>query len=192
MIYKLQSKKGIAGIYIVIGGLFLLAMGAVIGSMFSSGMKNQPEVIVSVSPTATPTSIPEEESMGSIEGELIYPSEGIPADVGVCAELLENTNIKTCVQQTKDKKYKTGVGFKIDVTPGVYYVYATKEQQRAYYNQFVICGLKYECKDRTKIPVIVKAGAVSEAMPHDWYDTTTPTPSPKITLKPTIKLPISN
>jgi hypothetical protein len=190
-----SNQEGVAGIIIVIGALLLLVVGGLAGSMVPDMLKNKntPEVKPTVS-IVEPTVIPEPsvsqgaddsktlQEKGFIEGGLSYPSSGIPSDVGVCAELVENTGVKTCGEQIKDKKFKNGVGFKLEVAPGVYYVYAFKGEQKAYYNQFVLCGLSVACKDRTKIPVIVKSGQVSEAMPEDWYDEVTPSTKP--TLKP--------
>lgn len=189
------NEQGMAGIILIIGALVLLVAGGVVGSMVPDmiNKKNVPEVKPTVSivePTliAQPSSTEEPEisetpgGKGYIEGGLSYPSSGVPSDVGVCAELVENTGIKTCGKQIKDKKYKNGVGFKLEVDPGVYYVYALRGEQKAYYNQFVLCGLSVTCKDRTKIPVAVKSGQVAEAMPEDWYDETVPS------AKPTVKL----
>ncbi len=190
-----SNQEGVAGIIIVIGALLLLVVGGLAGSMVPDMLKkNVPDVKPTVA-FVEPTLIPEEgpsvtpteevelsNKTGVIEGALTYPAGGIPDDVGACAELASDTNIKICGKQIKDKKYKTGVGFKLEVESGVYYVYAFRGDKKAYYNQFVLCGLNISCKDRTKIPVPVKAGQETTAMPDDWYDESVPTP------KPTLKL----
>lgn len=183
-----ENQKGIAGIFIVIGGLALLAVGGVLGSMLPGMMdkKNPTPAVPTAGASPSPEASEEVDESGYIEGKLTYPSAGVPDDVGVCAELATDSNIKFCDKQIIDSKYQTGVGFKLKVEPGVYYVYAYRDEMKAYYNQFVICGLKADCKDRTKIPVIVKAGEIAEAMPEDWYDI--PKPTTKVTVTPTLKL----
>lgn len=185
MIKNYSKQAGVAGIVLVVGGLLILAVGGVLGSMAPKLLEERskkmvdvvPTVIIvepSLIPTVAEPSIESEnsgmEKKGYIVGKLTYPSSGVPAEVGVCAELTSNTNIKTCTTQIKDKKYLTGVGFELEVEPGIYYVYAFYKDQKAYYNQFVVCGLNVSCKDRTKIPVIVKEGQIVDAMPEDWYD----------------------
>jgi len=110
----------------------------------------------------------------TIEGSLGYPSEGIPEDVKVCAENI-NTEKKYCTtEHIQGDKYKYGVGYKIEVPAGKYYVLALRSnllEYRAYYTEFVTCGMTTECKSHKKITVEVDPGqTVSGINPIDWSD----------------------
>lgn len=114
---------------------------------------------------------------GSISGMLSYPSDFLPAQ-RVCAEPLR-AGEPVCVDVQESN---TVVPFHIQaVPPGDYYVYAILQNPadmgleettvyRAYYNEFVRCGLAVQCKDTTKIVVQVQSGAqTSDVRPQDWY-----------------------
>jgi hypothetical protein len=119
---------------------------------------------------------------GVIEGSLSYPSEFIPDDMTICAEDLATKQIYSTNKHVKAKKYQYKVGYKLTVPPGDYHVYAqlpdparygatyTKDY-RAYYSQFIKCGLSVECQDHTPIVVKVKSSeTVSGIDPQDWYN----------------------
>jgi hypothetical protein len=63
----------------------------------------------------------------------------------------------------------------INAPVGEYWVYSTRadsgtnEYQRAYFSEYVRCGLSAECKDHTPITVKVASGEVVVADPQDWY-----------------------
>jgi hypothetical protein len=62
-----------------------------------------------------------------IEGSLGYPSEIIPDDVEVCA-INTKTEQKFCTRERlQDEKYIYNVGYKIEVEPGTYNVFATRD-----------------------------------------------------------------
>lgn len=199
---KTTNQSGFATWILIVGGLILLSSGVAVGKFLPSfgGAKIQPtptpeppaEVL---SPTASPSAAPSTSTTGKISGHLIYPSDHIPPQVGVCAELVDNSTIKTCVKQIVDKKFApTGVGYEMELPVGKYYVYSILGDWKAYYNEFVICGLKAECKSHTKIAVDITAGSEnSNILPHDWYDTPSPTdavgvPTVKISIKPLVTL----
>lgn len=119
---------------------------------------------------------------GTVTGKIMYPSSGIP------------TKIKVFAQDTKtNKTYEATVTFapttsdmsasatySVSVPAGSYYIYGTladfNDQNgtpwKAYYNQFVICGLAASCKDDTKVVVNVEAaGKVENITIGDWYPT---------------------
>jgi hypothetical protein len=61
----------------------------------------------------------------------------------------------------------------LELDPGSYYVYAQLpgDPYKAYYDEFVTCGLKFGCPSHKPIEVVVKAGVNLTAInPHDWYD----------------------
>lgn len=110
----------------------------------------------------------------TIEGSLSYPGSYIPTDMEICAQDLENKDNLVCTkEQIMDKKYTYGVGYKLEVAPGKYNVYATVpswQGYKAYYNDFVTCGMKYGCNSRTTIEVKAESGkTVSDIDPIDWY-----------------------
>jgi hypothetical protein len=65
------------------------------------------------------------------------------------------------------------------VAPGTYRVYAflrdpgdlgLEESRRAYWTEFVACGLSVDCTSHEILEVEVKSGqTVSGILPHDWY-----------------------
>ncbi|MEK7637948.1 MAG: hypothetical protein AAB375_00780 [Patescibacteria group bacterium] len=117
---------------------------------------------------------------GSISGTVSYPSDGIPP-LRVCAVPVGGSDSSAVCVETKDSP-PASPDFTIKkLTPGDYYVYAQiidpaalgsdiPASFKAYYNEFVRCGLKYECKDATRIVVRVSSGADTPGtLPHDWY-----------------------
>lgn len=115
---------------------------------------------------------------GTITGSLSYPSEGIPEEMQVCAETTDKSEMYCSDAQLSGPEYKYGKGYAITVPPGKYYVFATlspdpnaPKAERAYYNEFVECGLSVDCKDTTNITVTVESGeTVKDINPWDWYN----------------------
>ncbi len=117
---------------------------------------------------------------GIIEGSLTYPSQGIPTDIQIVAEDITTGKTFQTTDQITDTKYTYGKGFKLTVPIGSYYVYGTHQgfngtdgkQWKAYYNQFVVCGMSVDCKDYTKVIVKVEAEkTTAPIMVGDWYPT---------------------
>ena len=118
---------------------------------------------------------------GVIEGSLSYPSEYIPDDMTISAENLATKKIYSTNQHLMAKKYQYQVGFKLTVPPGDYHVFAQlpdpgrhgaeyAKDYRAYYSEFVKCGMSVNCKSHAPITVKVKNGkTVSGIDPQDWY-----------------------
>jgi hypothetical protein len=118
---------------------------------------------------------------GVIEGSLSYPSEFIPPDMTICAENLATKKIYCTNKHLKAKKYMYKVGYKLEVPPGDYHVYAYlpdpakygasySKDYRAYYSEFVKCGMSVDCPSHAPITVKVKSGeTVSGIDPMDWY-----------------------
>jgi hypothetical protein len=115
-----------------------------------------------------------------IEGSLSYPSSGIPENLIVCAQNLK-TDKTYCTQgHIGDPRYLYGVGYKLIVAPGTYYLYSHLREPdfptgyqdyKAYYSEAVVCGLTVECGDHTPIPVTVAPGQrLQNINPIDWYD----------------------
>jgi hypothetical protein len=110
---------------------------------------------------------------GTIEGSLGYPGAGIPTDMNVCAQNQETSEV-FCTQQIKEDSFQYSVGYRLTVKPGVYTVWAqlpSDPSYRAYYSEFVTCGLHVECTSHEPIPVVVQPGAnVKKVDPIDWYN----------------------
>ena len=132
-------------------------------------------VIATPAPLATPLT-------GMIEGSLSYPSEILPADMQVCAQsYVTLANEVYCTDtHIKDPKYTYGEGYKLQVPPGPYSVYAVlpSHPYKAYYTDFVKCGLTVACESHEVIVVNVGAGeTVSGVDPQDWYNRESPSPT---------------
>jgi hypothetical protein len=118
---------------------------------------------------------------GVIEGSLSYPSEFIPPDMTICAENLATKKIYCTNKHLKAKKYQYKAGYKLEAPPGDYHVYAYlpdparygagySKDYRAYYSEFVKCGMSADCPSHAPIVVKVKGGeTVSGIDPMDWY-----------------------
>ena len=110
---------------------------------------------------------------GIIEGSLSYPGEEIPPDMRVCAENLLTKQQYCTEKHIKDKRYRYGLGYQIEVPAGRYHVFATTANlkgHKAYYSEFVRCGLRVDCASHDPIVVTVAGGQSVVAIdPHDWY-----------------------
>ncbi len=118
---------------------------------------------------------------GKISGSLGFPSEMIPA-MGVCAESPDSEDLYCTYEMLEREDYTYGVGYEINVPPGEYQVFShlveeNKEnpgytnEEKAYYSQFVTCGLLFECPSHKPIKVKVESREhVSRIDPIDWYN----------------------
>lgn len=106
---------------------------------------------------------------GKITGKLTYPGEGIPRDMVLC---VRNTQKEpTYCSSTPAAKLREGkivfklnyrsASYDISLPSGSYYLYATTNEMpghKAYYNEFVRCGMSVDCRSKKQIAVKVKAG----------------------------------
>ena len=118
---------------------------------------------------------------GVIEGSLSYPSEFIPDDMTISAENLATQKIYSTNKHLKANKYQYKVGYKLTVPPGDYHVYAClpdpgkygagySKDYRAYYSEFVKCGMTENCPSHAPILIRVKSGETVRGIdPMDWY-----------------------
>ncbi len=128
-----------------------------------------PKTSIPAPPPTTPT--PPLSQPGFIKGKVSFPSEGIPADERICAETTSRSLVG-CVNVGGQTSFTLGIPV------GTYYVYAevptTLPGTRAYWNQYVVCGLQYECPaagHKQLIAVTVGSGqTVTGVDPGDWYD----------------------
>lgn len=123
-------------------------------------------------PLPSTTSMPKTKT-GSIQGSLGFPSSGIPDEMEICAEN-QITNQTYCTDEhLKGDEFQYGFGYNLEVPEGNYFVYAQipNDAYKAYYSEFVTCGLKYECPSHRPIAVTVTADSVTKNIdPQDWYN----------------------
>lgn len=154
---------------VIVGGMFLLQNYNIIPKNVEvSPTPNQN----STSPSIEPVTKEVDPTKGIIEGTYIFPSEGIPKTLIPCAENVMTKEIICSASLAETGQENT---FMIIVPAGSYYVYATNTEDptmyKAYYTEFVTCGLLASCPSHKKIAVDVAAGqTVSDIKPHDWYD----------------------
>ena len=113
------------------------------------------------------------EPRGTIEGNLGYPSEYIPA-MKVCAQHVESKHI-ICKKLTSIN-YKTAK-YSLKLPAGNYYIFAQllhregdiTTKHRAYYSEFVTCGAKVGCPSHKHIAITVQANeTLNNIDPTDW------------------------
>lgn len=137
----------------------LLMTPAIIGSL--------PELKVSAQQT------------GVITGALSYPSDFDFPKMIVCAEAVNSRQIH-CTDKRVVNRRRGRITYKLTVPAGSYYVFATivnGEAQvesyrgyKAYYSEFVKCGLSINCPSHEPVKVTLRAGQTLAGIdPGDWY-----------------------
>jgi CSLREA domain-containing protein len=115
---------------------------------------------ITIAPSPTPTP-----SLGTIEGTLCYPSEGIPP-----MELFfEEVNTQVVEQLSHPGGTNT---YSVDVLPGTYVAYAWRTDYLigGAYTQAVPCGLSVNCVDHSLIQFQVVAGQTTSGVDIcDYY-----------------------
>lgn len=116
---------------------------------------------------------------GTITGALSYPTDaGLPKMI-VCAEAVDAGSIH-CTDRRIPHRRSGKMTYKLTVPAGTYYVFATLVNgeepaddvrgYKAYYSEFVTCGLSVNCPSHTPIKVTLRAGqTVARIDPGDWY-----------------------
>jgi hypothetical protein len=103
--------------------------------------------------------------VGTITGQLSFPSQYIPS-LTIFAIRVDNGlstyySIDTVANQ---------FSYAIEVDPGIYNVYAFRDDYAAGYTSYVTCGMGAYCSDHTPLQVVVKAGKVVKNINlSDWY-----------------------
>lgn len=191
MRYNLRMAKnnlheGLSTISVIILTVLITAV-VVGGGMYYFQMNTTAETKIDkkLIPTASPTpptltlneinltAAAENNTNGTIKGTFIFPSEGIPETMRACAENIENAQT-TCSGTLKETGLQNTFSF--EVPAGKYRVYAEsglegQQNYKAYYTEFVTCGLLASCPSHEKIIVEVTVDeTVSDIKPHDWYD----------------------
>lgn len=119
----------------------------------------------------------------TITGSVSYPSEVIPPDLQVCAQSLD-TQTTTCTSNLiQDDQFQYGLGYQLELIPNLeYQVYAQvpNSPTRAYYSEYVTCGLNVDCLSHEPITINLTPGQTLTGIdPADWY---APAPTPTQTL----------
>lgn len=115
----------------------------------------------------------------TITGELSYPSDFDFPRMIVCAEAVAAGSIH-CTDKRIQNRRSNKVTYKLRVPAGSYYVFATVVNgddpvedvrgYKAYYSEFVKCGLKVDCPSHDPVKVSVRAGqTITGINPGDWY-----------------------
>ena len=91
----------------------------------------------------------------------------------VCAFNLDNKQEYCTQSHLRDEKYTYGFGYQLELPVGDYYVYATVPEMKnykAYYSDFIACGLTVKCKSHKPITVLVESLKMQSGVdPIDWY-----------------------
>lgn len=108
---------------------------------------------------------------GKMTGKLTYPSDAIPTDMILCVTVTSLYAEPTyCSNDGKARLQKAKIAFKLSyraasyairLPAGAYYVYAMTSEMpdvKAYYDEFVRCGMSVECTSKERIVVKVKPG----------------------------------
>jgi hypothetical protein len=111
-----------------------------------------------------------------IEGSIIYPSSAIPADMVLHAENLEGeVQSFKLMKKAKANEFVNELEFKIRLKPNKYYLYLTSDYEevkgyKAYYTEFVKCGMKKECKSHKPILFnLERWDRINNIKLGDWY-----------------------
>jgi hypothetical protein len=167
------KKLPLTGIFIafVVTAAFLTAVIFLLKD-FKIGTKSEEQVQLDITETEI------ERGVGVITGSLGYPSEGIPENMEVCAVEVGAMGAHCSNEHLKDVSFTYGVGYRLTLPGGEYYVYAylpnlpdaTGQTYKAYYSEFVTCGMDVSCTSHEPIKVTVKQGEVTQNVdPQDWY-----------------------
>lgn len=151
------------------------------GLTSTNGNNNSSTGVVKTTPlpTATPFTTPSATppQSGSIQGSMVYPSDAIPGVMVACAE---NVETRETLCSEKRRNWETGVRYSLKLSPGRYYVYGTllpgddsvgeMRGMKAYYTDYIKCGMGENCKSNKRIILEVKAGETLAGITvGDWW-----------------------
>lgn len=133
-------------------------------------------LVIGITPTAPQTFA---QQTGIISGALSYPSDFDFPKMIVCAEAVNSKRIH-CTDKRITNRRSRKVTYRLRVPAGSYYVFATivngddpvedVRGYKAYYSEFVKCGLSVDCPSHEPIRVTARAGqTVTGIDPGDWY-----------------------
>jgi hypothetical protein len=104
-----------------------------------------------------------------ISGKVSYPSEGVPDDLIVVIKNIENGST---FQIRNWDRISLKYSAELDA-PGNYEVYAITDEMKgykAYYSEFVRCGMNYDCPSHKPVVLRLSPGTDLNGIdPGDWY-----------------------
>ncbi|HEY0083460.1 MAG TPA: hypothetical protein VGB61_11755 [Pyrinomonadaceae bacterium] len=117
--------------------------------------------------------------MATITGALSYPTDAGLPNMIVCAEPVNSKSIH-CTNKRVVNRRSGKATYKLTVPAGTYHVFATVVNgedsgegfrgYKAYYSEFVKCGLSVDCPSHEPIKVTLRAGqTLANIDPADWY-----------------------
>lgn len=179
--------------YLIVTGLFLVASVGVVyfllggGNLFGNKTSGSSEIHNEKKRETTineeiPESTSSTEMTAYIEGSLGFPSEVIPESMRVCAENVSTGELFCTEEHLEGNDYKYGLGYRLPVRSGTYYVYSILPGDgvewmgyKAYFDEFVVCGLSVDCTDHTPIAITARGGETTlDIDPIDWYNKSAP------------------
>ncbi|MFZ1301166.1 MAG: hypothetical protein WAQ27_01125 [Candidatus Microsaccharimonas sp.] len=169
---KFRNQSGSAHVVVIV--VLIIAIIGALGFIFWQNFV-QKDPVANTTQTTESTKDESDEAVkdGTISGSLTYPSEAIPDDFVVYAQNLDTNKEYSTSEQLDGAQYTYGKGFSVKVPAGRYYVYGvltSDPDKKAYYNQVIVCGIKVECTDTTKVEVTVKADEdTSGVTVGDWW-----------------------
>ena len=102
---------------------------------------------------------------GTIRGKLSFPSELIPPLTIFAIRIDNGLSTYYSIETTQNQ-----FSYAIDVDPGIYNVFAFRDDFAGAYTRYVTCGMGSNCSDHSPLPVVVKAGkTVKNIHLKDWY-----------------------
>jgi hypothetical protein len=155
------------------GKVLLVLLIGILGGVF---LANYFSVQITPKSAIQPTEVPnttEMMSKGSVDIELGYPSEGVPA-LKICVFAVptkagEYTEPAHCETTVANQTEAT-----MNVDPGNYHIFAwpVNEQLKVSgsWTPAVACGLEANCNDHSPLPLTVKSSQITSGIEiKDWY-----------------------
>lgn len=114
---------------------------------------------------------------GKISGKLTYPGDGIPSDLIMCVKRTDLYAEPTYCSNDSAKRLRDAqvvfrlrtrsAAYDVTVPAGTYQIWATTRQMpgvRAYYDEFVRCGMTVRCKSKAPITIRVRKGQTASGI----------------------------
>ena len=104
-------------------------------------------------------------TIGTITGLLSFPSERIPPLTIFAVRIDNGLSTYYSIDTVADQS-----SYAIEVDPGIYNVFAYRDDFAGGYTKYITCGMGASCSDHSPLAVVVKAGkTVKNIDLADWY-----------------------
>ncbi len=113
-----------------------------------------------------PVAYGEDSRPGFIEGSLSYPDGEVPDQLRVCAEDIITDFLTCTTDKIQDSRFEHGVGYRLEVPPAKYYVYALDEQKNRRGHYIGDCTV--DCPDSLQEVIVSSDEVVTGIDPLDW------------------------